>query len=65
MRTLARMMTAAALGLIAPAVVSAQDNDGCYFVCRPELKIEPTITFENIFSRHREAELAGDEQVAV
>lgn len=41
------------------------DGDGCFFLCRPELKIEPTFTVENIFSRHRIAEMDGDEQVGV
>ena len=33
-----------------PTPVLAQD-DGCAFLCAPELKIEPTITFEPIFRR--------------
>lgn len=39
------------------------DNDECFFFCRPELKIEPTVTVENLFSRHRVAELDSDGQV--
>ena len=38
----------AAATLCMPSPVVAQD-DGCAFLCAPELKIEPTITFEPIF----------------
>jgi hypothetical protein len=55
-----------ALGCCSLAPLAAQDNgERCFFLCRPELKIEPTFTVENIFSRHRVAEMEGDEQVGV
>lgn len=30
---------------------SAQEADGCWLLCPPELKIEPTVTFEPLFRR--------------
>ncbi len=48
-----------------PPSLAAQHTDRCFFLCRPEVKIEPTFTVENLFSRHRVAELDGDEQVGV
>ena len=46
--------------------LAAQDNgERCFFLCRPELKIEPTFTVENIFSRHNVAETEGDRQIGV
>ncbi len=45
--------------------VAAQDTDDCFFFCSPELKIEPTFTVENLFSRHRVAEMNGELQVGV
>ena len=45
--------------------LEAQKKDRCLFLCRPELKIEPTFTVENLFSRHRVAEFEGDQQVRV
>ena len=37
-------------GLVFPSPLHAQE-DGCAFFCAPELKVEPTITFEPIFRR--------------
>ena len=68
MRTsfLSRAAIVLALGCcLLPPSLTAQNNDGCFFLCRPELKIEPTFTVENLFSRHRVAEFEGDEQVGV
>ena len=45
--------------------LAAQDTDDCFFFCAPELKIEPTFTVENLFSRHRVAEMNGDVQVGI
>ena len=45
--------------------LTAQNNGKCFFLCRPELKIEPTFTVENLFSPHRVAEIEGDEQLSV
>ena len=62
------MFTTAIVLLLLFAAVTpagAQDNDGCFFFCRPELKIEPTFTVENLFNRHRVAEMDGDTQVGV
>ena len=53
------------LGCWALTPLRAQKPDRCFFVCRPELKIEPSFTVENLFSRHRVAELEGDEQIRV
>ena len=53
------------LMLIGASPSEAQDGDGCFFFCSPELKIEPTFTVENIFNRHRVAEMDGDVQVGV
>ena len=54
-----------ALGCSVHAPLGAQNKDHCVLLCRPELKIEPTFTVENLFSRHRVAEFMGDEQVGV
>ena len=40
------------LGLAAPARAAAQER-ACRILCAPELKIEPTITFENLGNRAR------------
>lgn len=40
-----------AVALAAPARASAQQQERCRVLCMPELKIEPTITVENVFSR--------------
>ena len=58
----ARRVTAATIALLAfDALVAsslwAQEGDRCVFFCAPELKIEPTFTIENIFSRARMEEL--------
>ena len=50
-------------GLFAP--LKAQNTERCFLLCRPELKIEPTFTVENLFSRHRVAHFEGGEQVGV
>ena len=47
------------------APLKAQNTERCFLLCRPELKIEPTFTVENLFSRHRVAHLEGGEQVGV
>ncbi len=39
--------------LLMPALGDAQEGGSCAFLCTPELKIEPTITFENLGSRAR------------
>ncbi len=63
---LSRTVTILALGYcLLPPSLTAQNSDGCFFLCRPELKIEPTFTVEHLFSRHRVAEFEGDEQVGV
>lgn len=38
-----------------PPHLQAQDEK-CFFLCQPELKIEPTFTWENVFRRHQVAE---------
>lgn len=58
---------AAWFAIIAVSVIpaAAQDADDCFFFCRPELKIEPTFTVENLFNRHRIAVMDGDTEVGV
>lgn len=51
------------LGLVFPAPARAQE-DGCAFFCAPELKIEPTITFEPLFGRPTIEELEDGVVVA-
>lgn len=47
-------------------VLSGQENDErCFVLCAPEVKIEPTLTFEPIFGRPRIEELENDEVVGV
>ena len=42
-----------AAGLLTAAPGAAQEGGSCAFLCVPELKIEPTVTFENLGSRPR------------
>ena len=44
--------------LLMPALGEAQEGESCAFLCVPELKIEPTITFENLVNQAR-VEIAG------
>ena len=44
--------------LLMPALGEAQEGGPCAFLCMPELKIEPTITFENLGDRAR-VEIGG------
>ena len=46
------LIALAAAGLSAPAL-AAQEGEACTFLCMPELKIEPTLTFDNLGSRAR------------
>ena len=39
--------------LLLPAPGEAQESESCAFLCAPELKIEPTISFENLGTRAR------------
>jgi hypothetical protein len=62
-RTIPLLTMGAVAALILTSVpASAQDGDRCYFFCRPEVKFEPTFTVENLFNRHRIAEMDGDVQ---
>ncbi len=47
-----------AAGLLVPALGAAQEVESCAVLCTPELKIEPTISFENLGNRAR-VEVAG------
>ena len=61
-----RLITFVALGvgvLVAPPG-EAQEGEGCRVLCVPELKIEPTLTFENLGNRAR-VEIAGIVQETV
>lgn len=40
-----------ALGLIVPVMGRAQEDERCAVLCVPKLKIEPTVTFENLGDR--------------
>ena len=42
-----------AAALLMPALAEAQEGESCALLCVPELKIEPTITFENLINRAR------------
>lgn len=42
-----------AVGLLPPSGVTAQEDERCPLLCVPDLKIEPTITFENLGDRAR------------
>lgn len=42
-----------AAGLALPSMGEAQEEERCAVLCVPELKIEPTITFENLGDRAR------------
>ena len=50
-------------GLVFPSPARAR-GDGCAFFCAPELKLEPTITFEPIFGRPTIEELEDGVVVA-
>ena len=43
----------AAVWLLAPGLAAAQQSDGCALLCVPEMKIEPTLTFENLVGAAR------------
>lgn len=63
---LPRLLLIAGLICCSFAPLAAQNNgERCFFLCRPELKFEPTFTVENIFSRHQIAEMEGDQQIGV
>ena len=49
-------------GLLAPAPASAQER--CWFLCAPELKIEPTATVESLFAPGR-FEVVGDDAAVI
>ena len=55
-----RLVTLVALGVGVLVAVpgEAQEGEGCRILCVPELKIEPTLTFENLGNRAR-VEIAG------
>jgi len=42
-----------AAGILSPGLLYAQESDGCAWLCKPELKIEPTVTIEHLFSPAR------------
>ena len=50
-----RLITFVALGVgvLVAAPGEAQEGEGCKVLCAPELKIEPTISFENLGNRAR------------
>ena len=48
-----RFIALAATCLLVPALGEAQEGRACAVLCAPELKIEPTLTFENLGRRAR------------
>ena len=48
-----RLIVLAATCLLVPALGEAQEGRACAVLCAPELKIEPTLTFENLGKRAR------------
>ena len=46
-------------GILSPDPLYAQESDGCAWLCKPELKIEPQITIEHLFSPAR-VEVLGE-----
>ena len=51
MHRASRWLTAVAAAAIAPGAGSAQE--ACRILCAPDLKLEPTVTFENLGDRAR------------
>ena len=49
-----------ACGAAPKAVLSAQEDDQCAFLCAPELKLEPTFTIENLFNAARVETIEDD-----
>jgi hypothetical protein len=47
------LIALAAAGLSVPVLGDAQEGDGCTILCMPELKIEPTLTLDNLGNRAR------------
>jgi hypothetical protein len=63
-------MKRAALALVAISCLYAapargQAADGCFWLCQPELKLEPSFTVENLFNPHRIAEMDGDTRIGI
>ena len=52
-------------GLLAASPAHGQEEERCLFFCVPDLKIEPTITFEPIFRQPALETLEGDEVVGL
>jgi hypothetical protein len=52
-RVVSRLIAVLVVGLAVPLIGEAQDHEQCVVLCVPELKIEPTITFENLGARAR------------
>ena len=52
------LIALAAAGLLVAAPGEAQEGEACAILCMPELKIEPTLTFDNLGNRAR-VEIAG------
>lgn len=51
-------------GIAVPPKIHAQ-TEKCFILCRPELKIEPTFSWENVFQRHKVAETDGSGQTTI
>ncbi len=64
---LARGTAAVAAGLLLAATAAtarADEEPSCRFVCAPDFKVEPTVTFEHLGNRARVAETADDGTVS-
>lgn len=60
MRWIARGSTLAGLtSALVAAAVPVRAQDPCRFLCAPSLKVEPTLTFSNLFGGPRVQSLAG------
>lgn len=47
------LIALAAAGLSVPALGNAQEGEACAILCMPELKFEPTLTYDNLGARAR------------
>ena len=64
MRRVGTFAVVIVLGWAAPSVAQ-EDDSRCFFLCAPDVKIEPTLTFEPVFRRPTIAELDDGEVVGM
>lgn len=64
--TLALLTALVAVAALSPRSARAQNTArACFILCAPTLKVEPTLTIENLFARHRVQDVATGEVVQV